>query len=85
MRRTRGEILRRFFREVAYAVFDFAAVEFEDLVAADFLVCEVAGFLEVSVCAGPVLWSTCRARAREDAHTEPQAMPLTRIRIEVRE
>jgi hypothetical protein len=32
-----------------------------------------------------VLWSACRPCAREDAHNEPQAMPVTRIRAEVRE
>jgi type IV secretory pathway TrbD component len=88
MRRTRGETLRRFFREaVVRAVLDFADfadVDFEDLLAVDFVVWEVAG-LELSVCAGVALWSVCRTRARDDAHTDPQAIPVTRIRTEVRE
>jgi hypothetical protein len=50
MRRTRGEILRRFFREAAVcAVFDFvdfAEVGFEDLLDVDFVVWEVAGFAD---------------------------------------
>ena len=85
MRRTRGEILRRFLRAaVARAVLDladFADVDFEDLAAL-----EVDGFFEVSVCAGAaVLWSVCGLCEREDAHKEPQARPVTKIRIEVRE
>jgi hypothetical protein len=91
MRRTRGEILRCFLRAALacavldFAEADFADVDFEDLVVAD-LVLEVAGAFEVSVCAGAaVLWSVCRPGAREDAHNEPQAMPVTRIRTEVRE
>jgi hypothetical protein len=92
MRRTRGEILRCFFRAaVACALLDFAepvfaGPDFEDLVVADLVVLEVAGLLEVSVWTGAaVLWSVCRSRAREDAHNEPQARPVTRIRSEVRE
>jgi hypothetical protein len=88
MRRTRGEILRRFFREaVVRAVFafaDFADVDFEDLLAVDFVGWEVAG-LELSVCAGVAPCSVCWARARDDAHTDTQAIPVTRIRTEVRE
>ena len=91
MRRTRGEILRCFLRAtLACAVLDFAGadfadVDFEDLVVADLVVLEVAGAFEVSACAGAaVLWSVCRPYAREDAHNEPQAMPVTRIRTEVR-
>jgi hypothetical protein len=92
MRRTRGEILRCFFRAAVacvvldFAEADFADVDFEDLVVADFVVLEVVGFFEVSVCVGAaVLWSVCRPRAGEDAHNEPQAMPVIRIRTEVRE
>jgi hypothetical protein len=91
MRRTRGEILRCFLRAVlACALLDFAEVfadvDFEDFLAVDRVVLEVAGAFEVSVCAGPaVLWSVCRPYAREDAHNEPQAMPVTTIRTEVRE
>jgi len=94
MRRTRGEILRCFLRAaLACALLDFAEaafadVDFEDLVLEDLMVedLEVAGAFEVSVCAGAaVLWSVCRPCAREDAHNEPQAMPVTRIRTEVRE
>ena len=86
MRRTRGDILRRFFREaVVLAVFDFADfddVGFEDFLVADFVVWEDAGF---SVWDGAVLWSVCRPRADEDAHKEQQAIPVTTIRTEVRE
>jgi len=92
MRRTRGEILRCFLRAaLACAVLDFAEAVFadadlEDLVVADLVVSEVAGAFEVSACAGAaVFWSVCRACAREDAHNEPQAMPVTIIRAEVRE
>lgn len=86
MRRTRGEILRRFFREaVARAVLDFADfadVDFDALLAVDFVVWAVAGFL---VWAVVVLWSVCGSRARDDAHTDEHAIPVTRIRTEVRE
>jgi hypothetical protein len=97
MRRTRGEILRCFLRAaLACAVLDFAEVvfadvDFEDLLVEDLLVdglvvLEVAGAFEVPVCAGAaVLWSVCQPCAREDAHNEPQAMPVTRTRTEVRE
>jgi hypothetical protein len=92
MRRTRGEILRCFLRAaVACAVLDFAEadfadVDFEDLVVADLVVLEVAGAFEVSVCAeAAVLSSVCRAWAGDDAHNKPQAIPVTRIRTEVRE
>ena len=91
MRRTRGEILRRFLRNaVACALLDFAEavfadVDFEDLVVADLVVLEVAGAFEVSVCAGAAVLCVCRPCAREDAHNEPQAIPVTRIRTEVRE
>lgn len=88
MRRTRGDILRRFLREAAagapFDFVDFADVDFEDLLAVDFVVWEVAG-LELSVCVGVALRSVCRARARDDAHMDPQARPVTRIRTEVRE
>lgn len=92
MRRTRGEILRCFLRAaLACALLDFAGaafadVDFEDVVVEDLVVLEVAGALEVSACAGAaVLWSVCRPSARDDAHNEPQAMPVTIIRAEVRE
>src|SRR5437879_13843064 len=92
MRRTRGEILRCFLRAaLACAVLDFAEatfadVDFEDLVVEDLAVLEVAGAFEVSVCAeAAVLWSLCRPRAREDAHNEQQALPVTRIRTGSRE
>ena len=90
MRRTRGEILRRFFR-AAVAVFDFAegdfaAEDFDDLLVVCVAGWEVVDFFGLSVCAGAaVLWSVCRPRAGEDAHNEPQAMPVTRIKTEVRE
>jgi hypothetical protein len=57
MRRTRGEILRRFFRAAAvWALFDFADVDFvaedfalDDFLLADFVVLEPAVFFGVSV------------------------------------
>jgi hypothetical protein len=92
MRRTRGEILRCFFRAaVACALLDFAepvfaGPDFEDLVVADLVVLGVVGFFEGSVCAGAAgICSVGWPGAREDAHNEPQAMPVRRIRTEVRE
>ena len=68
-----------------FAEAGFAHVDFEDLVVADLVALEVAGAFEVSACAGAaVLCSVCRPCAREDAHNEPQAMPVTTIRTEVR-
>jgi hypothetical protein len=90
IRRTRGEILRRLFlAAVACALLDFADGDFavDDLAAVDFVVLEAVVFFGVCVCAGAAaaLWSACCPPPGEDAHKEPQAIPATMIRTEVRE